>query len=292
MKHTKKKIQTTNTMKFLPIAVSLFCVLMLFIVFHSIGSSIFFSQKERINIVVYGARPMMFSIDLQDNINYAVSFYPDMEVKVPGGYGKYRIGALGKLVALEDKPEILSKTFSYATSTFVEYYFYPSNDVVHYGGNDDSSIRFPGIQEIMQMKSNAQFFDRIYLAYLFSKENQKQYKQLRSLPADDFVKKYQGYFYHKIYRQEKKNIEIIYSADYKTAETIGTLLEGMGIRVSDYKTSTDHGKQCFVTEQTDHFSDTAKDISSFFNCSLKKGNTDVYDIIFSMGNIEHEWEVE
>lgn len=291
MNHPKKQTRSTNTVKFLPIAVGLFIVLILFIAFHSIGSSLFFSNRERIHIVVYGSRPMMFSVDLQENVNYAVSFYPDMKIKVPGGYGTYRIGGVGKLVSLEDKPEILSKTFSYATSSFVDYYFFPTNDEVHYGGNDDSSIMFPGIQEIMQMQSNAQLFDRIYLAYLFSRENQKQYKQLRSLTAEDFVKRYQGYFYHKVYRQEKKNIEILYATNYQTAETIGTLLEGMGIRVSDYKTINTKEKQCVVTEQTDHFSETARDISAFFHCQLRNGSTDVYDILFSLGTVEQEWEV-
>lgn len=292
MTHTKKKTRAANTVKFWPIAVGLFIVLILFIAFHSIGNSLFFSKKERINVVVYSDRPMMFSIDLRDNINYAVNFYPDMEVKVPGGYGSYRIGGLGKLTALEDKPEIMSKTFSLAASTFVSYYFYPPNDSVHYGGNDDVRIIFPGIDEIMNMKSNAQFFDRIYLAYLFSQENQKQYKQLRSLAGEDFVKKYQGYFYYKSYRAEKKNIQIVYANNYKTAETIGTLLEGMGIRVSDYKNQDSHDKNCIVTEQTEVFSETAKDISEFFNCSLRKGSTDVYDIIFSIGPVERAWEVE
>lgn len=292
MKHIKKKVRDANTKKILPVALVFFIILILFVLFHSIGSSLFFSDKERINVVVYGSKPMMFSVDLRNNINYVVSFYPDMDIKVPGGYGTYRIGALGKLVALENNPEIFRKTFSLGTSTFVNYYFYPLKDEVYYGSDEDDKIVFPTIIEILYMKSNAQLFDRIYLAYLFSRENQKQYKQLRSLTAEYFVKEYQGYFYHKIYREEKKNVGVIYGSNYRTAETIGTLLEGVGIRVSDYKSADETGKKCYVMEQTDQFSQTARDISSFFHCSLKKGSTDLYDIIFSIGTIEREWEIE
>ena len=234
---------------------------------------------------------MMFSVDLRDNINYAVSFFPDMEVRVPGGYGSYRMGALGKLVALEHKPEIFSKTFSLGTSTFIDYYFYPSSGEVYYGNDEDSSIVFPGMSELLQMKSNAQFFDRIYLSYLFFKENQKQFKQLRSLAPQFFIKEYQGYFYHKVYREEKKNVGVVYRNRYTTAEMIGTLLEGVGIRVSDYKEAKDSEKKCYVMEQAEQYSQTAKDISKFFHCGLKKGNTDVYDIIFSIGTLENDWEV-
>jgi hypothetical protein len=38
-------------------------------------------------------------------------------------------------------------------------------------------------------------------------------------------------------------------------------------------------------------SQTAYDLSVFFHCPIKKGNTDVYDIIFILGDVEKEWEV-
>lgn len=278
-------------MLILPIAVAFFVILILFLLFHSIGSSLFFSNKERINIVVYGRNPAMYSLDLQNNVNYVVNFYPDMLIDVPGGYGKYRMGALGKLVSLEKHAEIFSKTFSIGTSSFVDYYFYPSHNDIYYGSEEDTRIVFPGVRDILQMQSNASLFDRIYVAYLFFKENQKQFKQLRSLAPAYFRKEYQGYFYNRIYRQEKKNIGIEYKTHYKTAEMVGTLLEGVGIRVSDYQKTTQSVKDCIVIEDAEQFSQTAKDMSLFFHCNLKKGETDVYDIIFSLGSLEKDWEI-
>ncbi len=291
MKHTKKKVRQNDSMRLLPIALVFFVFLILFLLFHSIGSSLFFSSKERVNIVVYGRNPAMFSIDLQNDVNYVVNFYPDMMIDVPGGYAKYRMGALGKLISLEKKPELFTKTFSIGTSTFVDYYFYPQSEEIYYGSEEDTPIVFPSVQQIMQMQSNASLFDRMYLAYEFFRGNQKQFKHLRSLTPDFFRKEYQGYFYHRIYRQEKKNVGIVYNRSYKTAEMIGTLLEGVGIRVSDYQTGQKAEKKCNIIEDAEQFSDTAKDMSAYFHCNLKKGDTDVYDIIFSLGDVEKEWEI-
>lgn len=291
MKHIKKKVKHGDSMRLLPIALVFFIFLILFLLFHSVGSSLFFTNKERLNIVVYGRNPALFSIDLQNDVNYVVNFYPDMTIDVPGGYAKYRMGALGKLVSLEKKPEMYSKTFSLGTSSFVDYYFYPSTNEIYYGSEEDTPVVFPNVREIIQMKSNASLIDRLYLAYLFFKENEKQFKHLRSLTPSFFRKEYQGYFYSRVYRHEQKNIGIVYNKNYKTAEMLGALLEGVGIRVSDYQAKTKVEKNCVVMEDSEQFSNTAKDIASFFHCSLKRGDTDVYDIIFSLGNVEKDWEV-
>ena len=73
---------------------------------------------------------------------------------------------------------------------------------------------------------------------------------------------------------------------------LGTILEGNGIKVSDYTIKTSTDKKCMVYEQTDSFSQSARDMANFFGCGLKKGPTDVYDIILSAGNLEKDWETE
>ncbi len=292
MKHKPSSHPDRSAKRYvLPFALIFFCLLIISFLIRSVVNSLFFTNKQRINIVLYGQQTIFFSLDMEDNIHYVVEFYPDMKVDVPNGYGQYRIGAIGKLVSLEKKPEIMQKTFSAVSSTFLDYYIYPANPEVYYGKRDDEVLKFPGFSDIMNMKSNASFVDKVYLALFFSKANQKQYKRLRSLEAENFFKQYQGYYYQDIYRQDKKSIQIQYNSDYNTAELIGRILEGNGIRINDYEQSAVKVSNCVVTEQANTFSVTARAISSFFKCSLKKGKTDVYDIIFSMGEREKDWEI-
>ena len=48
---------------------------------------------------------------------------------------------------------------------------------------------------------------------------------------------------------------------------------------------------CQIIEDTEIFSQTAHDLAFFFECSLKKGKTDVYDIIMVLGRVETDWEI-
>src|SRR5689334_15962905 len=82
--------------------------------FRYIGSALTIFKKDRVNIVVYGQNTAFYSIGLSDAGNYIVPFYPDLKIELPGGYGMYRVGAIGKLVELEKKPDILRRSFSQA----------------------------------------------------------------------------------------------------------------------------------------------------------------------------------
>ncbi len=244
-----------------------------------------------------------FSLGVQDNVNYRVDFYPDLKLQIPGGYGDYRIGAISKLVELEHKPDLIRRAFSLATSSFIDVYFYPSKTQVYYGGQPDESKRTDfGFSDIFLSNSNANFFDRLYIYLFLNQKRQEQSSVITHLPVrqhrgepefsqDDFTKKYLGYFYQNTFRQEKKNIQILYGGNYINADRIGTMLEGNGIRVSDLTYKAQKDKGCTVVEQVSPHSATARAIATFFGCQLKQGFTDVYDILFLLGDREKDWEV-
>lgn len=289
----------------------IYLILLAFFLIYIIGKftidisrSLFVQQPDRVNIVVYGEYPMFYSFGVKEAGNYAIPFYPDLKTQIPGGYGYYRIGAIGKMVKLEKKPELLQKTFSAITSSFVSYYFYEENEEVYYGGHNEDISAKPQIQQILFSKSNASFWDKLFLiSYInriqpssLASINFLPYKRLKDdtvLRNDNFLKKYIGLFYNKAYRNENLNIQILYSKreDYPTAEMISSMLNGSGIVVGDLNRDESSSKKCIVIETEEISSNTAKDIAAFFKCDLKKGATDVYDILFVLGELEDSWEV-
>src|SRR3990167_5657241 len=94
-----------------------------------------------------------YSLD-QKNINYLLFFSNSVKVIVPGGYGEYKVGAVGKLVSLEKNPEIIRKTFSAVTATLVDLYFYPKKTTIYHQDNFNSN-EIPTIKEIFLTNSNA-----------------------------------------------------------------------------------------------------------------------------------------
>jgi len=265
--------------------------------------SLFLKSSDRIQFVVYGQNTRLYSISPQGNVNYYVGYSPELKIEVPNGYRTYRIGALSKLTAYEKKPELLSKAFSLATSSFVTYYFYPSSDEIYYSNDINPNYKAPSFSEIMLYKSNARLLDRlyIYLHVLQASPSSFQNLDLRLLTkkiqlqtylsADAFGEEYKGFFYNKTYRTERLNVQIKYTKNYDTAVAIGKILEGNGIRVVDISVSDSQPKKCTLTTSKALESRTAEDIRSIFNCDLIKGRADTSDILFNLGSVETEWEL-
>ena len=186
---------------------SVLCLLFLFFIIKAIIASPFIKKLDRINIVVFDYNPFFYSLDQQDSIHYAVSFYPDLKIIVPRGYGQYRVGALRKLADLEKRPEIFKQAFSYATSTFVHYYFYPRDQSVYYGREKKDKTEIPGAKEIFTYRSNAGPIERLYFFIKFSFAKKAEFilidpdrysKTKDNAPvfySYDFAKEYQGFFY-------------------------------------------------------------------------------------------------
>lgn len=285
--------------KYQPLII-LLVVLLIVIGVKTIKESLFFAGKERINLVFYGNNTNFFSLNNKDGLHYVISFYPDLQLPVPGGYGYYRVGALGKLANLEKKPDILKRTFSLATSTFVDFYFLPKLSDIYYGNQVARSLQKPSLNDIFFSQSNMSLIDRLYIYFLFFGLRTQDFTLINDIPVvkkgndsvislNDFSKAYQGYFYQKIFREEKKNIQIIYDNNINAANIIGQILEGSGIRVADIDQGLGQ-KKCLVKENSTKHSETVLEISKVFNCNISSDNTNVYDIIFVLGNREKDWE--
>ncbi|NTU73368.1 hypothetical protein HGB07_04335 [Candidatus Roizmanbacteria bacterium] len=109
---------------------------------------------------------------------------------------------------------------------------------------------------------------------------------------DDFAKTIQGNFYQKMLRNEMKNVQLRYRESYEGANIISRILEGSGIRVSDISEDDQDIKNCIIQEEGTVFSQTARAMSDFFHCPLRHGQSDVYDILFYIGNLDSKWEGE
>jgi hypothetical protein len=285
----------SNLLKLVILLLGTYCL------YKSLSSSLFFRPKERLNIVFYGASTTFYSISTANaNTSYAVLFPSDLEILIPGGYGHYRVGALGKLVSLEKQPRIYKKAFSVNTSSFLDGYFYPKNPEVYYGSSV-SEERTPSLRDIFFNQTNVNFFDRLYIAMVFANKRPGWLRTIKNLPQtktgkrqvfdrDEFVKEYQGYFYKKTYREVRQDVQIIYSKSYNTAFMMSQVIEGEGIRVADLTASDNNRGDCLIIENNrGKFSAVAEDLAKFFNCRLTKGKTEISDIIIMLNGAEKEW---
>lgn len=283
-------------------AIGLLSVLLLAGAIRDFTHSMFLHRKDRISVLFYGEDTRFYSFGLEDTVNYNIAFFPDLKIPIPGGYGLYRIGAIGKLVKLERNPVILKKAFSTATTSFVDYYFYPETDTIYYG-HEPKEPKTPGFGSIFFEASNTGFFDRLYLFLLFSRVSPEQYRNISDVPykkdgddyifrEDQFKKDNEGFFYNKNFRQEKKNVQILYTSQYANGDFVASMLEGSGIRVSDISEYEGKGTpRCAIIEPQGKYSETARELSAFYNCPLQHGKTDIYDILFVLGEREKEWAV-
>ncbi|MEK7079142.1 MAG: hypothetical protein AAB929_03660 [Patescibacteria group bacterium] len=300
----KFKVQSSKFQVVGSYVIGLFLIFLLgLVIFQQYSSSFFFQKKDRVNVVFYGKDTVYYSLGKYDGVHYFISFYPDVKVKVPGGYGNYRVGGLGKLVELEKKTDIFRKTFSVTTASTVDRYFYTPSPGIYYGKEkmDEDSLSFPTYKDIFFSTSNSNVFDRAFIFLQFLGKRKRQFSEIdyKSLLGTDeeffqdkdFAKKYQGFLYNRIYRKEKKTVQIQYEKSYKTALFISKIIEGDGIRTVDLSDTNFIKGTCEVIEDAETFSQTAKDMSGFFGCILKRGQPTSSDILMKLGSVEKEWEI-
>ncbi|MEK7597222.1 MAG: hypothetical protein AAB441_01095 [Patescibacteria group bacterium] len=275
-------------------------ICLIYYLFKSVTSSVFLKGRDKINVVFYGEKTRFYSLD-QKNVNYLLSFSNLVKVIVPGGYGKYKIGAIGKLASLEKKPNIIRKTFSAATSTLVDLYFYQKKTTIYY---DNSSLKqTPTFMEILLTNSNANLIDKLFLLYIFSTNNKESFQIIDLGPFESegndstfdynsFYKKFQGSFSQKAYRNYDINVQITYTNSYKTAQLIGQMIEGEGIRVVDLSDQGNNLPKCLLVSNKEvSKSKTFLRLADFFKCKTRIGETTVSDIILELGELENEWAV-
>lgn len=249
------------------------CVYILISIIRSFAHSLFFSHKGRITLLYYADVPKIVSIGRADGVNYELFYNADKRILVPGGYGRYRIGALARLAEIEKKPELLTRAFSSAISAQVDY----------------------------TMTNNAQipFLDRVYLYFLLLQQKKSDFITLNTRYVDpanmadysenSFQKKYKGFFYDKQLRMEGKNISIVY-ATYSSVKTLSRIIEGEGIRVVDVSYEPRAKRDCYIIEHGPH-SLTATYLAATYKCTLKEGVVKGADIQFVLGSkLEQDWE--
>lgn len=306
IKNQKPKIKNQNydsKIRIIKVVLFLLTIYLFFLIGKSLNNSLFFRKQGRVNVLFYGKNTRIFSFGLADGVDYYISFSNDSRVFIPGGYGRYRVGGIGKLALLEKKPEIFKKTFSQNLSLFIDYFFYPKENKVYFGSQEDTDFQSPALSEILLDQTNASIFDRVYLGILLATKKRYSFKFTSDVSGraqeneplfepESFFKNLQGNFYESSYRNERRTVQLIYTKSYKTAKYISQILEGEGIRVVDLTQNQADAKKCQVNESGKNFSKTAVAIAQFFNCSLLKSNTELSDIIFILGKTEAEWEVE
>lgn len=283
------------------IAVIFFAGYFFFVLIRSFKNSVVFFKKNRLNVVFYGREPIFVSLGLTDDVHYLAFFSHDLSGLVPGGYGRYKIGSLGKLANLEKKPAIIQKAFSLATSTYIDFYFYPKKAEI-YSQSANKELSFlsqVGALFNPNYRTNANFFDRLYLFLTLLNKRKKDFFELevkkKGYSEEIFGKKYKGYFYQKSLRNEAKKVQIIYN-NYKTALNLMQIIEGEGIRVSDLSKNYEQKKSrqaCLIKESLKEksISQTAKYLAKILHCQIAKIKTDDDAIVLILGEVEEkEWE--
>lgn len=280
------------------------CMLVVIVVLlRQLFTSAFFVKEDRINVLFYSSEPIYYSFEKGGEVHYLTTFNADSRAAVPGGYGVYRIGALGKLATLEKNPELLQKTFSRITGSMIDFTFYPKSEIVYYGSNE--KVRIPSLSQLFLYESNANFFDRLYLYMQYFGKHLTDFEeiQIKKIQSGDsvllsdttFARQYLGYFYHKSLRAENKTVQILYTNSYSAAKNMSRIIDGEGIRVVDIdmnqNSKIENQNGCVVMENTEQaFSLTSEEIAHFFKCILIKGKGRVSDIVIEMKGGEKEWE--
>jgi len=267
-----------------------FLFFLIYFLYKNISSSVFLKGEDRVNLVFYSQNSSYFSLSEKD-VNYFIEFPPETEVLVPGGYGSYKLGGLGKLVSLENKPDLFRKTFSAATSSFVDLYFFPKKTEIYYHEGDWSY--FPKISDIIFSKSNANFIDRLILTIKLFDKNKLNFKIISKLPKpfdrEEFNKNFQGSFYKSSYRDKQVTVQIFYEKSYSTAMLLSQMIEGVGIRVVDVSQMEEKISNCQITVKS--IDSISRFLADFFGCHVTTGETSVSDIIIKLGSLEKDWAV-
>lgn len=266
--------------------------LILVFVIKEVKTSVFLKNQDRVNIIFYSSSPKFLSFS-KKNLNYLINFLPTTQILVPGGYQYYKIGALGKLVNLEKKPDLFKKAFSGGMMAFVDLYFYPKTSEVYY--QSEKQIIFPKIWQIFSSNSSANFLDRLLLSYKLLTENKTNYQIINiddeKIDQQDFIKKFQGNFYKDIYRELQETVQIFYKKSYSTAQFISNIITGEGIRVVDisYQDNKKDNDCLVITKKK---TVTSLSIAQYFGCQIQIGETDISDIILKLGKLEDNWAIK
>lgn len=276
-------------MLFAGIAIVIF--ILAYIALRAYSQSLFQSKLTRINIGVWGKHTYVLSLGRTSRQHYILLFANSYEVEVPGGLQKYKIGALGKLAKLEKDPQLFTKAMGQGGGVFIHKNLYEDTQEIFYDDSWVDTLSFTDMKtELMLSVFHAgelNIFDRLFVLMTIRDARPGQttlVKVKTSVP--------QLLLYEKAFRNEKKLVQILYSRSQHTAIFISKMLENTGIRVADISENTQHLSGCSIIESGAEFSQTSRFLSSYFGCTLERGETGLYEIKWLLDRgVEDTWKI-
>src|SRR3990167_7600460 len=273
----KKRIEkeVKKSLKTLVLSIISCFILVLFII--QLYKSLFITKPERINLLFLNQNPTLISLSTVGESNYYLNLYPDLKLNIPGGYGDYRVGALVKLSQLENDSELINRAIEGSTFTFLNYYFFPNKVQTYFGKAPTSKFNL-NLKNVIFNKSNASFFDKLYLLIKLVEIQSHNFIKLNTFEklnnnkdlvfdSERFAEEYNGLFFQHTYRDERRSVQILYTNNYNSADIIAKILESNGIRVVDISKIDKTDKNCSVFEKAKKYSITSKNISTYYNYS-------------------------
>ncbi len=269
----------------------LFLIVIFVLAWRSYQTSLFVLDRNRILVGVWlGEEAYVLSLPKDSGQNHILWYPPSQEVTIPGGLKNYKLGALAKVAQLESDPRLYTKAMSQLAGIPLEKTLYKSTQEVYYGDPETqgsvSEISAKVRSSLWNLEGGS-FWDKLFLyqkAGTLRSSNTELYIKLKPDKAN---------LYDRLFRNEKRLVQMTYSGTPETAFFLSRLLEGIGIRVSDIGAySGPVIKQCVVTEKVGGESKTAAYIAEYFGCTYKTGDTGLYEIQFALGSdtIE-EWRL-
>ncbi len=302
-----RKTKSSKQHIFLYVATAAILIYLAIVTVRVVYVSAIFARHDRVNVAFFGEEATILSFGLTDNVNYIVSLSHEQKIMIPGGYNQYPLGSLGKLVEIEKDPTILQRTFSSMTSAHINYFISPTKpDVYEKPDTDEPTYKKRDlIGKIFSSKymSNMNIIDKLYVSYLIGKRRQQDYVVLRSTVRRDeddgarifseksFQKKYKGFFYHQSVREEGMEVQIRYSM-YKSAVTLSRVIEGQGIRITDFSlTDRTDVKRCLIRTNESKKTHTVQFLKRALMCDVEQGETEGVDVVLYLGkDLEALWE--
>lgn len=269
----------------------LFLIVIFVLAWRSYQTSLFVLDRNRILVGIWlGEEAYVLSLPKESGQNHVLWYPPSQEVTIPGGLKNYKLGALAKVAQLESDPRLYTKAMSQLAGIPLEKTLYKNTQEIYYGEPE----AYGSISEIAaKVRSSlwnlqgGSVWDKLFLyqkAGALRSSNTELYVKLKPDKAN---------LYDRLFRNEKRLVQMTYPGSPETAFFLSRLLEGIGIRVSDIGPYTGPViKQCVITEKVGTQSKTAAYITEYFGCMYKTGDTGLYEIQFALGSdtIE-EWRL-
>lgn len=276
----------------LGVGVLILLLVLISLALRNIQSSLFSESLSRVNIGYWGEHSYVLSIGRQSKQHTVLLFANSHPVRIPGGLAEYRIGALGKLASLEHDQQLYTKAMGAGSGVFIHRFVHESSQEVYY---DDTWIHaqdFQAVRKELMLRTilergSLSLFDRLYVLFALQESKPSQVSIVRVDTTTPSL-----LLFDKVFRQERKLVQLRYATSDRTAYALSKLLENTGIRVADISPSAKSAGACTIIESHKPSSHTARFLSTYFDCPIEVGDTGLYDVVFGMSpEIERVWRM-